>query len=485
MIRSAPPSTIHRYKKQKAAAMRLLFMIALCCYDQAFGLNSACGTFEHPFSDTSPWNSRPVEPVLGTDTIPLSTYFPTVSSGIYSSNIYIASTNEAEMTVFPLVGKSGIWDPDSEQSFPLIRVPHWPDGVVPASGSDGHADIIDLPNGIVHSFFKLKFVEGQWRALMYAWSPLNGSGWGDPSHYYQGARAAGVSTSGGLIRTHEVNDGKPFYSHALAMSLTYNALSANPTYVFPATSADSDAGKTNSGTIPMGSLMMLPPDFDVGAIESEDLKKVARTLKTYGAYVVDRNIGTPFVIYAEISSKLNLHKSKDGTPAWNNKVANDLQRIRATLRPVISAKSWIDCNGHQFKRTLRFNLMSMRGPWISGKAGFVAAYNTWKQVLELPDADQDLSFSQRNPNIWSRVTWAQPVSGKRYVLKVTGSDTGVSLRLGFNDCASDSSRVDTGPMSPGMDVTLTWPEKMCKQEVVVKKSGPGKKWIKGELWEAD
>src|SRR5690349_18588644 len=34
------------------------------------------GVFDKPFAADSPWNSRPVSPVFGTDTIPASTYFP-------------------------------------------------------------------------------------------------------------------------------------------------------------------------------------------------------------------------------------------------------------------------------------------------------------------------------------------------------------------------------------------------------------------------
>ena len=67
-------------------------------------------------------------------------------------------------------------------------------------------------------------------------------------------------------------------------------------YVFPATAADGNAATTNTGRIPEGALMMLPYNFDVSQIANPAVRKVAQTLKVYGAYVVDRNVGVPFTI---------------------------------------------------------------------------------------------------------------------------------------------------------------------------------------------
>ncbi|MGC8035661.1 hypothetical protein ACP3WA_26485, partial [Salmonella enterica] len=77
-------------------------------------------------------------------------------------------------------------------------------------------------------------------------------------------------------------------------TMTYNGLSAKPTYVFPATSADVNAAKVNSGPFPEGALMMLPPSFDTSKITNEEVRRIAETLKRYGAYVIDANDGTPF-----------------------------------------------------------------------------------------------------------------------------------------------------------------------------------------------
>jgi hypothetical protein len=220
-----------------------------------------------------------------------------------------------------------------------ITITHWPADVMPVEGRDGHAEIVDPSTGIIHSFYQLRHIDGRWRARMYAWTRLDGRGWTDPAHYYQGARAAAVSSMAGLIRKHEVADGDIAYRHALAMSITYNALSAKPAYVFPATSVDTTSATTNSGSIPEGALVMLPESFDTQRISNRALRKVAETLKIHGGYVVDRNRGAPFAIYVENGSDLTLHRG-----GWDNAVADDLERIRRALRQVVSARGWLDGN---------------------------------------------------------------------------------------------------------------------------------------------
>jgi len=257
----------------------------------------------------------------------------------------------------------GVLDPDTGGNR-VITIPRWPANVVPASGTDGHADIVDPVTNTVHSFWKLKQINGRWTAALYSWSSLTGTGWGNPAHYYQGARAVGLPASAGLIRKDEIKDGRATYTHALALSLTYNALSNGvntPAYIFPATSADSSLS-ANTGVIPEGALLMLPPSFDSSKIVNPDLKKIVETLKSYGAYVVDRNVGTPFAMYVENDSGFSLMPN-----GWDNTIASQLDQIRASLRQVLSAQDWVDPNGNSMSNAIgaqqRMNILSMRGPW--------------------------------------------------------------------------------------------------------------------------
>lgn len=230
------------------------------------------GTSLKPFAANSFWNSRPVSPSLGSFVIPTSAYPPKVGEGPYSLGVFVSKTSDPAATVYGLPGTKGIWDADSEVFRPSVTMLRWPADAAPATGSDGHLDIVDPHTGIVHSFFKLtKDGSGQWAAQQYAWTRIDGSGWGDPAHYYQGARAAGVPAMGGLIRKHEVADGDSMYRHALAMSLPFNALAPKPPYVFPATSADANAATPDTGGLPEGVLLMLPRSFDTLRISNLNL----------------------------------------------------------------------------------------------------------------------------------------------------------------------------------------------------------------------
>lgn len=422
-------------------------------------------TFERPFAAMSPWNSRPMGVVLGTTVVPTSSYFPAVSSGAYSSAAFKAAATDAPVTVTGPTSR-GVWDPDSETYKASITIPHWPAGVVPASGSDGHAEVIDGAAGVVHSFWKLKQVYGVWQAAQYAWTPLAGRGMGDPAHYFQGARAAGVSTLGGLIRKHEVSDGDIMYRHALAMSLTYNALSASTPYTFPVTSSDSNAATTNSGQIPMGSLMLLPASFDAQSLATPELRKVAETLKVHGAYVVDRNVGTPFVIYVENGADFKLHKN-----GWSNATAKDLDRMRAALRSLASATGWLDGNGVSINPTAPLNLLSMRGYWYKTQGAQVGVFETWKQAVVFPPTMLPIEQSNAGGRAYSNVTWAKPKVGATYRLKAIATG-GARFRMTVKDMATGVVAYDSGDMSNNQAMEFAWPSQSFTITTIAK-SGVG------------
>jgi len=410
------------------------------------------GSFARPFSPDSPWNSRPVAPVLGTATIPTALYTPTVAAGAWSSAAFEASAADPAMVVTGATSQ-GVWDPDSEVYRPSITIPNWPAATAPATGTDGHAEIVDPATGVVHSFWGLKQVNGAWVAKQYAWTPLAGRGMGNPSHYYQGARAAGVSTLGGLIRIAEANDGATMFRHALAMSLDATGLSAAPTYRFPATSADSNAATTNTGLIPMGALMMLPASFDAQALATPELRKVAETLKAYGAYVVDRNTGTPFVIYVEIGADFKLHRN-----GWSNATANDLNAIRAAMRPVESASAWKDGNGNTSATvtSTALNLLSMRGGWWRTKGTVSGEFDTWRQSLVFPATTTQIEQANATGRAMNPVTWATPVAGESFRLAVDAAG-GASFRMVIADKVTGATVYDSGYLADGESTTLVWP----------------------------
>lgn len=407
------------------------------------------GTFNVPFAINSLWNIRPRQVVFGNAVIPESNYYPLIGTGPYSTTAFKASQSDAAVIVYPPPGAAGVWDPDAQTHVPSITIPHWPADTVPAAGSDGHADIVDVEQGIIHSFWQLRNIEGRWTATQYAWSRLDGRGWGDGSHYFQGARAAGITSMAGLIRKHEINDGASQYYHALALSLTYNGSSKYAQYVFPATSGDR-TWRENTGLIPTGALLMLPPTFDEMSISNLDLRKVVKTLKTYGAYVVDRNFGTPFYIYVENSADFTLHRG-----GWNSSAANDLQRIRAALRQVSYAKDWVNTLGEPVTSVSPLNMLNMRGPWLNWTAGGA--------VPKYDSATQSAVFGPTSKAHWAEgssdralpyVPWARPAKGKLYEFRVEATNGGKSyLRFWGNG----AEQFNTRALTDGQTFRLRWP----------------------------
>ncbi|BAL23279.1 hypothetical protein [Azoarcus sp. KH32C] len=438
------------------------------------------GSYETPFAVDSPWNSRPVQPKFGDFVIPKSDYYPSVAEGTWSTGVFLAGSGDGPVTVVGLPNSKGVWDPDAETYRPQVVIPRWPAGVVPAAGSDGHADIVDPIMGVIHSFNKLsQNAEGQWIASQYAWTRLDGRGWGDPAHYMQGARAAGVATSGGLMRKHEINDGQSMYRHALTMSLTYNGLSPKPTYVFPATSADRDAATTNTGQIPEGALVMLPPTFDVTRLSTASLRKVAETLKTYGAYVVDRNRGTPFVIYVESGSGFNLHSG-----GWNTAAANDLERIRQALRQVVSVDGWIDGDDQSYVRMSGLNRLSMRGPWSLQSGTVPGAFDTWQQAVVFPPTTTATVMVNGSGRSMQPVPWAIPVAGQSY--RLTAITTGGGrLRFQLRDKGSGKTVFDSNELGNDQIADIVWPSGSVTPVVTAISGVGGESTVRGELREAN
>lgn len=409
------------------------------------------GTFERPFAADSLWNSYPVNPVLGDYQIPPTKrpdFFPTVSGGAFSTAGFLASPSDPPMTV---EGNDGAANPSCSDLLgpcPVV-IPHWPASVVAATGTDGHADIVDVEAGIIHSFWQLEQDDAKvWHATQYAWSPLAGSGFADPAHRSQGARASGVCTIAGIIRIAESNDGEPMFHHALALSLDGTA--EKPGFVFPATLEDRDSATNYRGQIPMGSLLMLPPTFDTSKITSPGLLKVIRTLQTFGARLVDTNGDTPFAIYIENGSTFTVSTRAPGE--WDSVVANQLFDIAHALR-VATADQFVDGNGHTFTPNQNLNRMSMRGPWSTVEGG--GTFDSWKQALVFPATTTAITQTQTT-NTWSqRISWAPWTPGSSFRFSVTATG-GAKLAIQFKD-SEFKTVYETGSLGDGESKTFTMP----------------------------
>lgn len=422
---------------------------------------SGFGTYYRLFSANSPWNVRPVNPILGNNQVkkPLfnPTWIPSISEGAYSVGVFMAKDGDRPMTVY---GRNavGVADPDTGKRR-NIELPRWPANVVPSPGSDGHADIVDTVTGVIHSFFQLKYSSGKWTATMYAWTRVNGTGWGDAEHWSQGARASGTAPAAGLIRLHEINDGAANYKHALAMSLPSHTLAngiTRPSYVAPATTTDASAN-LNTGVIPMGARLMLPASFDANAMSTPQLRKIATTLKMYGAFVVDRNYDTPFSIFVENGSNFKIMPNG----SWNNQVVADLEKIRAALREIVSAPKWLDGYGNTLNTDDQTTLLSMRGTWVVQGASVAGpgAFDTWQQSVAFPSTTKKLSQVNFSTGL-SKVSWAKVAPGSR--LRFTSRTTGgASTRLQIR--VAGVQVFDSGYLLNGNTATFNWPTAASSQ----------------------
>jgi hypothetical protein len=428
---------------------------------------TAWGTFEKVFAADSLWNSYPVKPVLGTYQIPPTqntSYFPTVAGGAFSTAAFRAVKTDPPMTVRGPGTAANPACPDVGGNCAVV-IPHWPASVKAATGSDGHADIIDVDAGIIHSFWQLKVdTAGVWHAAMYSWTPLNGSGFGDPAHYSQGARASGVCTIAGVIRIHEANDGEPMFRHALALSLDGSA--EIPGFVFPATLEDRDSATAYTGKIPMGSLLMLPSTYDTSKITSPGLLKVIKTLQVYGARVVDTNTDTPFAIYVENGSTFTVSTKPPGE--WDNVVASQLFDIARALRVMVGNQGFIDGNGKPFTPNQNLNRLSMRGPWNTVANG--GTFDSWRQALVFPKTTAVVTQTQTNGTGARRVNWAPWTVGAtfRFTVIATG---GAKLNMQFKD-GSYNTVLETGSLGNGESKTFVMPA-ANGYAVLVARSGIG------------
>lgn len=428
----------------------------------AYTSPNSFGSYYRPFATDSLWNVKPVNPVLGTNIVkkPLINldWIPSIDDGAYSVKVFMAKAGDASMTVVGKAGTSGVGDPDTG-NFRTITIPRWPADVAPATGEDGHAEIIDTVSGVIHSFYQLRKVGDKWTATMYSWTRVDGRGFGNPSHWSQGARSSGVAPTAGLIRLHELTDNRPHYRHALAMSLPAHTLAngiTHPSYVYPATTADTSAW-LNTGVIPLGARLMLPASFDTSTLSTGPLRKIANTLKLYGAYVVDRNYDTSFRIYVENGANFNIMPNG----VWSPRVVADLEKIRAGLREMVSASHFDDENGAA-KASLAIkgwgdakSLLSMRGDWLvpGTSTRGNGAYDTWLEAVSFPKTATKISLVNFSNGI-SKVAGSMPApkTPMRFTAVTTGGAM-IRMQLWYGS----SLAYDSGSLANGSFVSFPWP----------------------------
>lgn len=259
---------------------------------------------EWPFDVRSPWNY----PIGSTaEYVKLVSQRWDISTGgyanieRYSIPTYVATLSDPLRAVFDRYKRTG--------TSPVVIRLRIPDVARPAQGTDGHLNVIDETEGIVHEFYRARRTAGgDLETFGLVRNDLYGPGGGFRG--WHGTVAAGTSSLGGVIRKGELTTGTAALGsgirHALQGVAPKDALNRNAPgagacpgslcrpFVWPASSADTPAlrgeGYDTVGNAYMGSLLAIPRWIDIRRLGIVDPQafEVARALQDYGVYIVDQ-----------------------------------------------------------------------------------------------------------------------------------------------------------------------------------------------------
>lgn len=162
-----------------------------------------------------------------------------------------------------------------------------PKGVKLPAGDDSPIAILDPSTGQAYGLWQAKYdsTTDSWTASWGGMTPLNGNGV-DTSGSGTGS---GISRYAGVVGADEFQtaiDNNTGLNHALVFSTDI----AGSTYVGPARKSDGANLAGVATPIPEGARVQLDPSINVDAIPgiTPGEKVIAKTLQTYGAYVVDQ-----------------------------------------------------------------------------------------------------------------------------------------------------------------------------------------------------
>ena len=166
-----------------------------------------------------------------------------------------------------------------------------------SGNTDGVAVVYDRSSGKTHQLRQFNWNGGKPTAGQYRTWDIKGLGHGTRSGQRLGTSASGVAALFGILRGHEMNAAGYGIEHALQIALPRKHISNKKCNIMlsrkielPATLRDGSAGRSghNTGNIPYGALLALPPNVDIGRLGlSEPGRRLAEAIRNYGIYVVD------------------------------------------------------------------------------------------------------------------------------------------------------------------------------------------------------
>ena len=220
---------------------------------------------------------------------------------------------------------------DNGRSFTL----QIPDTAAAAEGTDQHMSIVQPDRRTDFEMWGARKTSSGWDARYVVKTDLLSSG------MTGGARASAISHLHGLIRTEEV--AALHIPHTLAMGIGNNQLKSG--YVWPARSQDGDGVNAYTGTIPMGTMFVIPRTVDIDSLGlSPEGRALAWTLQNYGAHVLLR--AGPAALFAETEAEAKYPAKIDAMrSAWvalrplmevvTNNTADNVAGGGARLQPTL------------------------------------------------------------------------------------------------------------------------------------------------------
>ena len=160
---------------------------------------------------------------------------------------------------------------------------------------DGVVVIYDQSTAIPHQLRQYDWNDGQPTAGQYRTWDIKGLGHGLRQGERVGTSASGVAGLFGVLRGYEINTPGHRIEHVLRMGLPRKPgadckVMLSPEIVLPATGRDRSADDVgnNTGHIPYGGLLALPPTVDLDNLGlSEPGRRLAEAIRAYGIYVGD------------------------------------------------------------------------------------------------------------------------------------------------------------------------------------------------------
>ena len=268
-----------------------------------------------PFANSSPWNTLAADLPL---TLVSNSQIAANSWWASNTQVPVVNSSPSDPTVAVSVGAG------FGRGAVVINV-RMPSTTVGGNDLDRHL-IVNETNGICYNFYNFSHTAGASTAtaLVYGSTPLDADGFVDPATGLNaGCRAPWNTPMGGLLSGPEIAAGE--IEHALGVGIPGSMLARG--WVYPARHEDSNtSGYT--GTIPMGSRLVVPSTATMPAGLSALGQKIWRAAQKYGFIVVDQVGGSLPVVYADTTVSNTDLEPLRGSAHDLNKIAAQLQLAR-------------------------------------------------------------------------------------------------------------------------------------------------------------